>query len=237
MNSIVYTDELTPGAKLYEDESFVAFSKPNGMLVHLTSIAADHPDEKVLLQEARRLCGRKLYPIHRIDRPTSGVVLFAFEPEYARKMQELMQQGTAVSKEYLALVRGWMKHAVDLQHPVKTEKGQLVEAHSVFDPIDFYEYPVSTDRYSCARFSLIRCVLFSGRWHQLRQHLAHLRHYIVNDRVHGDGKQNKLMTAYLAERRMFLHAQRLRFIHPYSHQPICIEAPLPSFWDSRFVRR
>lgn len=236
MNTIVYTDELTLHAKLYEDEYFVAFSKPNGMLVHRTSIAADNPMEKVLLQEARRLCGKKLYPIHRIDRPTSGVVLFAFEPEYVRMMQELMQQGMQVRKEYLALVRGWMKESVDLNHPVKTEKGHWVDAHSRFEQIDFYEYPVATDRYSCARFSMIRCEIFTGRWHQLRQHLAHLRHYIINDRVHGDGKQNKLMTAYLGERSMFLHAWRLRFTHPYTHQPICIEAPLPNFWDTRFVR-
>ncbi|MGL5318580.1 MAG: pseudouridine synthase [Bacteroidales bacterium] len=213
---------------LYEDSQIVAVNKPTGLLVHRTRIAEEEND--FLLQKLRDQLQRKLYPIHRLDRPTSGIVLFAFSSEDASLFSQMIQTN-AVEKEYLALVRGWFPDNVDLDHPVKNEKGNSKEAHTIFKNVKHYEIEIPSGRYTTTRFSLIECFPKSGRWHQLRQHLAHLRHYIINDRVHGDGKCNRFFSDHFGHREMFLHAVRLTFEHPVTKQQIIIHAPLPVHWD------
>lgn len=222
------TEDIQSLEIIYSDEWFTAINKPCGMLVHRTSIADDNAP--IALQLLRSQLNRMVYPVHRIDRPTSGVLLFAHNPEWAHLLQIALQSENA-GKIYTALVRGWVTDEIISEREVKNDKGNLKSARTRFIPIRNYELPITTDRYKTARYSLIEAFPESGRWHQIRQHLAQLRHYIINDRVHGDGKQNRIFSEQLEIREMFLHATRLHFTHPLSNDLITIEAHFPSHWN------
>lgn len=212
---------------LYLDSHIIAVNKPAGLLVHRTRIAEE--ENEFLLQTVRDQIQQKIYPVHRLDRPTSGIVIFALSSEAANLFSNMIQSN-AVKKEYVALVRGWFPEQIELDHPVKNEKGNAKEARTIFENAMHFELDVPSGRYQTTRYSLIRCFPKSGRWHQLRQHLAHLRHYIINDRVHGDGKCNRFFSDYFQVRDMFLHASRLSFLHPYTREEVIIEASLPAHW-------
>lgn len=214
---------------LYQDEYLIAINKPCGLLVHRTSIADEN--EVFALQLLRDQVGRKLFPVHRIDRPTSGVLVFAFSPEVARSLNNQLTNGES-HKKYVALVRGWFPEEMICERHVKNDRGNLQEATTRFVPVKQLELPLATDRYPTARFSVVEAYPLTGRWHQIRQHLAQLRHYIINDRVHGDGKQNRIFTEQLDIREIFLHARSLRLQHPVLSSELTIEAPFPSHWDN-----
>ncbi|MGL4805816.1 MAG: pseudouridine synthase [Bacteroidales bacterium] len=213
---------------LYQDAYLIAVNKPVGLLVHRTKIAEE--EEEFLLQKLRDQTGKFLYPVHRLDRPTSGVVVFAFNADTAAKLAKLFVSHD-IKKEYIALVRGWFPDEVNLDYPVKNEKGNSREASTHFELIGRFELPIPTDRYPTTRFSIVKCLPKTGRWHQLRQHLAHLRHYIINDRVHGDGKCNRIFTEKVGVREMFLHARLLAFAHPDTNQSLEILAEKPVHWS------
>jgi tRNA pseudouridine65 synthase len=197
------------------------------MLVHRTSIADDN--EPVALQLLRDQTGSIVYPVNRIDRPTSGIVVFAHTPEITKLMQEELAKPDFY-KQYTALVRGWMHETVDCERDVKNDRGVLKEAFTRFVPVERLELPVPTDRYPTARFTIVDAFPATGRWHQIRQHLAQMRHYIINDRVHGDGKQNKIFTEQLHISEMFLHARKISFVHPVTGEILEVEAPFPEHW-------
>ena len=167
---------------LYQDDYLIAINKPCGLLVHRTSIAES--DGPFVLQLLRDQVGCKLFPVHRIDRPTSGVLVFAFSPEVARQLNDQLTNGVS-HKKYVALVRGWFSQEIICNRPVKNDRDNLQEALTRFVPLKQLELPLATDRYPTARFSVVEAYPLTGRWHQIRQHLAQLRHYIINDRVHG----------------------------------------------------
>lgn len=214
---------------LYQDDYLIAINKPCGLLVHRTSIAEEN--EVFALQLLRDQVGCKLFPVHRIDRPTSGVLVFAFSPEVARQLNDQLTNGES-HKKYVALVRGWFPEEMICERQVKNDRGNLQEATTRFVPVKQSELPLATDRYPTARFSVVEAYPLTGRWHQIRQHLAQLRHYIINDRVHGDGKQNRIFTEQLDIREMFLHACSLRLQHPVLQTELTIEAPFPGHWNN-----
>jgi tRNA pseudouridine65 synthase len=212
---------------LYQDDYLIVINKPCGLLVHRTSIAEEN--EAFALQLLRDQVGKKLFPVHRIDRPTSGVLVFSFSPEVARQLNNQLINGVS-HKKYVVLVRGWFSQEIICDRPVKNDRGNLQEALTRFVPLKQLELPLETDRYPTARFSVVEAYPLTGRWHQIRQHLAQLRHYIINDRVHGDGKQNRIFTEQLGVREMFLHARSLRLQHPVLPTELTIEAPFPAHW-------
>lgn len=213
---------------LHTDPHLTIINKPPGMLVHRTSIADDN--EPVALQLLRDQTGKTVYPVNRIDRPTSGIVVFAHSPEITKLLQKELAQ-TACHKQYTALVRGWMHEAVDCDRDVENDRGTLKEAFTRFVPVERFELPIPTDRYATARFTIVDAFPATGRWHQIRQHLAQMRHYIINDRVHGDGKQNKIFTQQLHINEMFLHARKLSFVHPVTQELMVVEAEFPEHWE------
>ncbi|MEG1585609.1 MAG: pseudouridine synthase [Bacteroidales bacterium] len=214
---------------LYQDDYFIAINKPGGLLVHRTRIAEE--ESVFILQLLRDQVQRHLYPVHRLDRPTSGVLLFAFDAATARTLSEALVSGE-VKKEYRALVRGWLSAPVDLNYPVKNDRGNLQEAHTEFVPREYFVMYRPIGNYPSARYSVVSCFPHSGRWHQIRQHLAHLRHYIVNDRVHGDGKHNRVFKEELGIEPLFLHARYLILPHPVSGERICLKAQFPEHWQA-----
>lgn len=212
---------------LFSDSHFTIINKPPGMLVHRTSIADD--TAPVALQLLRDQLERTVFPVHRIDRPTSGIVIFAHTPEITKLLQDQLAAKDA-RKQYTALVRGWMIEPVDCDRDVKNDRGMLKEAFTRFVPVEHFELALPTNRYPTARFTIVEAFPETGRWHQIRQHLAQLRHYIINDRVHGDGKQNKIFTQQLQLNELFLHARNLTFTHPVTGEVLMVEAPFPEHW-------
>ncbi len=212
---------------IYQDQYFVAINKPGGMLVHKSELA---PEETVfVLQTLRDQLDKHIYPVHRLDRPTSGVLLFAFSSEIARTLSEQLID-KSIKKKYVALVRGWMQESLTLDHPVKNDRGNLKDAVTRFSPIRHYILDIKMGAYDKQRYSLVACEPESGRWHQIRQHLAHLRHYIINDRVHGNNKHNKLFKEELMIEPMFLHAESLEICHPVDKRLMSLKAELPKHY-------
>ena len=212
---------------LYQDEHLVAINKPSGLLVHKSWVAKDA--KEFALQMVRDQVGEFVYPVHRLDRPTSGVLLFAFNGEIAKRVQENWPEA---QKEYWAVVRGWLKEPVLLDHPLKgmSDYGQDVdteqEAQTEFQPLATTEIDAAIDRYPKSRFSWIKASPKQGRTHQIRRHFKHLSHPIIGDARYGKGNYNRYFASELACHRLLLHARSLSFKHPVSEENMTISAPL-----------
>ncbi|WP_240464836.1 tRNA pseudouridine(65) synthase TruC [Paraferrimonas sp. SM1919] len=225
---------------IYEDEQLIAINKPAGLLVHRTYLA--RKEKYFAMQILRDQIGQHVFPVHRLDKPTSGVLLFTKSSESARKMNELFSE-RETDKQYLAIVRGWVKEAGTLDYPLKEELDKIVdkkadqdkeaqEAQTSYQPLAQIELPYSTGRYPTSRFCLLKLIPHTGRKHQLRRHMAHLRHPIIGDTTHGDGKQNQLFRRDLGSQQLLLHAKSLSFKHPYTGEQLKLEAPI----DAEFTR-
>jgi len=214
---------------IYRDDDLVAINKPCGLLVHRPEIL-EEDDAVFALQLLRDLLGQRVYNLHRIDRPTSGVLLFATNKEMASMVNELFSE-KRMKKTYVALVRGWFPQTTFLNHPVKNSKEVLLDAETHFNLLNRYELSIPVEPYETSRYSMIEACPQTGRWHQIRQHLAHLRHYIINDRVHGTGAHNNMFTEQLGISNLFLHAHKLQFTHPVMEKEILIQAEFPAHWN------
>ncbi len=212
---------------IYRDDDLVAINKPCGLLVHRTDISDE--GELFALQLLRDLLGQRVYNVHRIDRPTSGVLLFALNSGVASIMNTQFKE-KKVKKTYVALVRGWFPQVTFLNYPVKNGDGVLFDAETHFFLQEKYELSIPVEPYETSRYSRIEVHPLTGRWHQIRQHLAHLRHYIVNDRVHGTSAHNNMFTEQLGISNLFLHAHKLQFTHPITGEEILIQAEFPPHW-------
>jgi tRNA pseudouridine65 synthase len=216
---------------LFEDEHYIAINKPAGVLVHRTSMAKEE-NELLAVQMLRNQIGQKVNPLHRIDRPTSGVLLFGKSSEATSLLQPLFTTHQ-VKKYYLSLVRGYMGESHGLiDHPLKKKLiGALQEAKTEYWSLAQSEIPFSSSpRYESSRYSLIKAYPHSGRMHQIRRHMAHARHYIIGDTAHGDNKQNNFFRNQFGLQHMLLHAWKLEFIHPISQMEIKIHAGLPDYF-------
>jgi Pseudouridylate synthases, 23S RNA-specific len=213
---------------IFKDEHLIAINKPPGLLVHRTSISDE--DDEFALQQVRDLIGQKIYPVHRLDRPTSGVLLFGLSSASASALHRLFLT-RKIKKRYIALVRGWFKSQyLCLNYPVKNSKGNLIDARTDFRLIERFELPIPVLPYETSRYSLIEAIPTTGRWHQIRQHLAHLRNYIINDRVHGTGAHNKMFLEVFNVSHLFLHAREITFVHPFSDVTLTLKADFPPHW-------
>lgn len=197
---------------LYMDESFIAVSKPGGLIVHKTK---ESQDRVFLLQTLAQQVGKYLYPVHRLDRAASGVIIFAFSSEYAKILQENMRK-VETKKEYITLVRGSTPQNWESKRPLSNDKKVKQEAHTTFEKIcEFF------------RLSLIRARIYTGRRHQIRRHLAHEAHQIIGDTTHGKGRINNFFRENYGLPRLFLHARKLEIPHPVTNKVLCIEDKLP----------
>jgi tRNA pseudouridine65 synthase len=215
---------------LFANETLIAIDKPSGMLVHRTALA---PKEGLAaLQALRDQMGHRIFPLHRLDRPTSGVLLFAKDSDTARLMGGLFQSGL-VRKEYWAVLRGWLPPSGTIEHalhPLKRGKGKdrdrpTQEATTHFRVLDQVACPFAGSRHATSRFSLVAVQPVTGRQHQIRRHFKHCCHPLIGDTVYGDGVQNRLCREHLGVHRLMLHAATLSFIHPVTHQGVHLSAP------------
>ena len=232
----------TPLEILYRDEYLVAVSKPPGLLVHRSPI--DRHETRFALQEVRDQIGAYVYAVHRLDKPTSGVLLFALNAEVAKSMSDLFRSHE-VQKTYLAVVRGYTQANAHIEHPLKqmldtkAQKARGVtkeqqEAETFYERLATVELPYPVSRYPVARYSLVKLLPKTGRKHQLRRHMKHIFHPIVGDTKHGRGEHNRLFRERFNVHRLLLHAYSIRFIHPVTREELLIEAPLDGVFEKLF---
>lgn len=223
---------------LYRDDQLAAFSKPSGLLLHRSAI--DWHETRNALQMARDQLGQWVYPVHRLDKPTSGVLLFALNPDTAAQICAAFS-GRRVSKRYLAVVRGYTTETARIDYPLKQIRdrmsgrsadagGALQEAVTDYRRLATAELPYAVGRYATARYSLIEAVPRTGRNRQVRRHMKHVFHPVVGDTSHGDGKHNELFRRQLDCHRLLLHAVSLMLIHPHTGVRLCIEAAPDDTW-------
>jgi tRNA pseudouridine65 synthase len=206
---------------LFEDAYFVAIQKPSGILVHRTGISED---KIFVLQELRNQLGRHVFPVHRLDRGTSGVLLFAFDSKSAAALQSALESPISV-KTYLAIVRGWLPDEGSID--VSLEKdgtGELQEALTSYRCLARATLQVPVDRYATARYSLVAIRLHTGRMHQIRRHFAHERHPVLSDFKRGDRHHNHMWEREFGMTTMQLLAWRLHFEHPFTGEAMDLEA-------------
>jgi tRNA pseudouridine65 synthase len=199
---------------LYRDESVVVVDKPAGLAVHRGWAR----ERDVALTRVADVLGLRPFPVHRLDRGTSGALLFALGREAARALGAAFSAGL-VRKRYLALVRGVPDESGVIDHPLRS--GEEAD-----DP----RVPASTEYQRLevfGRYSLIEARPLTGRLHQVRRHLKHIACPIIGDVNYGKGEHNRLFRSRLGLHRMFLHAAGLAFPHPASDRVVTVEAPLP----------
>lgn len=217
---------------LHLDADLVAIDKPAGLLVHPTGL--DAHEERSALHLLRDQLGERLWPLHRLDKATSGVLLFARRATAARHWGLAFEQGR-VAKRYCALVRGWPQPRGVIDQPLARDPelpsaGQpRLAACTRFRRLACFEWPFAVDaRHPTSRYALVEAEPESGRRHQIRRHFKHIAHPLVGDSTHGKGAHNRAVARWLGVQRLWLHAQRIEL--PSEAGPLAIAAPCGPEW-------
>jgi len=211
-----------PLAILYQDHRLCAIDKPCDLMVHRSALGTDR---HFALQLLRDQLGQRVWPIHRLDRATSGVLLFALDADTAAALGEQMM-ARQIGKRYLAVVRGYVGDEALIDHPLVAEgAGDAQAALTEYRCLAKVEWPIAVGRYSTARYSLVEARPLTGRMHQIRRHFKHIFHPIIGDTTYGEGRHNRLFREHFDCHRLLLHARELSFQHPDSGQNLTIEAP------------
>jgi tRNA pseudouridine65 synthase len=210
---------------LYQDPHLVAINKPHGLLVHKSPIAADASEFAV--QMLRDQLGQRVFPVHRLDRKTGGILLFALSPEMNSKLQ-MMFENRQVKKAYHAIVRGFIPANGEIDYALTNENGLVQDALTNYERLATAEVAVAFGKHPTSRYSFVKLLPETGRHHQLRKHMAHIFHPIIGDRPHGCNKQNKLWLEKWEMNTMLLHATELQFEHPMTGDELRIEAGFQS---------
>jgi tRNA pseudouridine65 synthase len=217
---------------LYRDDHLIAIDKPPGLLVHRSDI--DRHETRFAVQLLRDQIGRHVFPAHRLDKGTSGVLLFALDSDTARSLGQAFERGE-VEKTYLAVVRGWPPESGIIDHPLSRrydDHGRALPATEAqpacthFRRLASIELPYAVDRYPSARYALVELSPKTGRQHQLRRHMKHIAHPIVGDTTYGKGRHNRFFHETLGCKRLLLAAVRLQLRHPISGESLDLRAPL-----------
>jgi len=226
---------------LYQDEYLVAINKPSGLLVHKSMI--DRHEIYFAMKMLRDQIGAWVYPIHRLDKPTSGVLLFALDSHTAKLMSEQFMSST-IQKRYIAVVRGYTQESGVIDYPLSVKLDKIADkdvskvekepqtAITEYKRLGIVEVNFAVGRYEKSRYSLVELKPKTGRKHQLRRHMKHLSHHMLGDTKYGRGEHNKMIRKEYGCHRLLLHAISLEFIHPYTKEQKILFAPLDETMDS-----
>ena len=219
---------------LYRDEDLVVIDKPPGLLVHRSDI--DRRETRFAIQILRDQIGQKVWPAHRLDRGTSGVLVFALHPAALAATARQFEHGS-VGKRYLAVVRGHPPEAGEIDHALSRQldareyagdfAGLAAQpALTRFRRLAVTELPEMVDRYPSSRYALLELEPITGRRHQLRRHLKHIAHPIIGDATYGKGRHNRFFAEKLDCRRLLLACTELKLRHPADGRPLSFRAPV-----------
>ncbi|NHO88718.1 tRNA pseudouridine(65) synthase TruC [Pseudoteredinibacter isoporae] len=226
---------------LYQDEHLVAVNKPSGLLVHRSMI--DRHETRFAMQIVRDQIGQHVFPLHRLDKPTSGVLVFALSSEIASLMNQQQEtEGHKWQKGYLAVVRGWAPEDIFIDHPLKEKLDKITDKKAQQDKpaqsaetrikrLATTELDVKIEGFDKSRYSLVWAKPKQGRKHQIRRHCKHISHPIIGDAKHGRGRHNRYFKEHLDCPRLLLHAASLSLKHPMTEQPIELWASLDDCWQ------
>jgi tRNA pseudouridine65 synthase len=225
---------------IYRDDAYIAINKPAGLLVH-PSIIDRHESENAL-DLLQQQIGQAVYMIHRLDKPTSGILIFELSSEAARKSVATFSTGQ-VRKTYLAVVRGYTEDQQVIDSPLKPVKDKIMvgrekqnkapkAALTRIQKLAEVELQVAVGRYPTARYSLVEVHPKTGKMHQIRRHLKHIRHPVVGDTKYGDPVHNRFFRERWNAHRLMLAATQLEFFHPFTLEKIRITAPLDTLFIS-----
>ena len=216
---------------LAENGAYVAVNKPCGLLTVPSALATD---KRTCMSVLRDRLGEWVYPLHRLDRATSGVLLFARGRESAKILAEAFASRN-VLKTYTAVARGHLHEAGTIDHPIAELKhGTPAQAITHFTPLARIELPIPVGRYATARYTLLSLTPLTGRNHQIRRHLAHLRHPIIGDTIYGDGRHTAMFRQQLGIHRLMLHASSITLPAIDADPPATISAPIPEEFATLF---
>ncbi len=220
---------------LYIDDYLAVVHKPAGWLVHRTPL--DKGETRFVLQALRQQIGRPVWPLHRLDKGTSGVLAFALDAETARQMGQRFETGEGLDKHYRAIVRGWPEDALLIDHPLKRMPDDMRHERLAIQPAQTRlrtlrrgELPLPQGAFPSLRWAEVALEPLTGRRHQLRRHAKHIAHPILGDATHGKGPLNRAVAAHLGLQRLWLHAERLQLRHPVTQAALALEAPCPPEW-------
>lgn len=217
---------------LYRDPQLIAIDKPAGLLTHRSDI--ERHETRFAVQMLRDQIGQHVQPVHRLDRGTSGVLLFALDAAAKRALGAQFERNE-VHKRYLAVVRGWPDESGSIDHPLSRRhddygaplKNQAPQdARTEYRRLACVELPIAVERYASARYALLALNPLSGRRHQLRRHMKHIAHPIIGDATHGKGRHNRLFQELFGYQRLLLAATDMQLIHPISGQALHVQAGL-----------
>ena len=216
---------------LYEDKYLVAINKPSGLLVHKSMI--DRHEIYFAMKMLRNQIGKWVYPIHRLDKPTSGVLLFALDKQTAKLLSQEFKD-KKIKKTYICVVRGYTDSLGIIDHPLKEKLDKIAdknmkekeakEAITHYKTISQIELDFAVGKYEKTRYSLVEVQPKTGRKHQIRRHMKHLSHHILGDTKYGRGEHNKFIRKEYDCHRLLLHASSLEIIHPYTKEMLLFKA-------------
>jgi tRNA pseudouridine65 synthase len=234
---------VAPLPIVHADTDLVVVHKPAGLLVHRSALDAHEQDTALdrLRAQLGPAAGDALAPAHRLDKGTSGLLVFTLHTQAARALGAAFEQGR-VHKRYVALVRGWPPEHSQNDQPLAKDPelpstGQpMLSASTRFARLGRVEWPFSVDgRHPGSRYALVQAWPQTGRRHQIRRHLKQLSHPIVGDSTHGKGQHNRAVAQWLGQQRLWLHAAELRLPHPAGGELLLQAAPGPD-WQALLAR-
>jgi tRNA pseudouridine65 synthase len=218
---------------LHADDALVAVDKPAGLLVHPSGL--DAHEQRTALKLLRDQLGQRLWPLHRLDKATSGVLLFARHADAAREWGLAFEQGR-VRKRYLALVRGWPAEAGEIAQPLArdpelpSEGQERLPAVTRFRRLACFEWSFRVDAHPTSRYATVEVEPLTGRRHQIRRHFKHLAHPLVGDTTHGKGAHNRAVAGWLGTSRLWLHALEVELLA--ASGPVRISAAPGPEWSA-----
>lgn len=219
---------------IYEDDYIICVNKPNDMVVHHAYHSRNVIDEESLLQLLLGQFSYKLYPIHRLDRRTSGIILLAKQTQYVAKFQQLFTK-LLIQKTYYGVVRGFAPELQMIDSPVKGRDANAHrEAETLLKSISKVTLDIPVKPYDTSRYSLVKLQPKTGRLHQLRIHMKKISHPLIGDVKYGDKNHNQMFIEKFGWENLFLHAYSLDFKHPFSNKSLCIKANFPKNWQTLF---
>ena len=220
---------------LFQDDYLAIVNKPAGWLVHRTPL--DKGESRFVLQTLRDQIGQPVWPAHRLDKGTSGVLVFALSAEVARALGEAFESGEGLRKTYRAIVRGWPADEQFIDHPLRrmpddmrSQREEVQRAQTRLRTLHRGELPIPQGEFATLRWADVELQPLTGRRHQLRRHAKQIAHPILGDATHGKGPLNRAVAEQLGVGRLWLHAWQLGLRHPVTGAPLGIEAPLGAEW-------